>query len=343
MAEIDNLVRKNVRTLTPYSCARDEFSGTDGIFLDANENPFGDLNRYPDPYQKELKEAVCKLKGVSEENLFLGNGSDEVIDLTYRIFCNPGRDKVLIFPPTYGMYEVSASVNDVETVKIPLKENFQIDLVSTRKWLKKENLKLVFICSPNNPTANCMDETDMEFVIKNFNGIVIIDEAYIDFSKKTSFLKLINKYNNLIVMQTFSKAWGLASVRIGMAFSNPDIIRYFNKVKPPYNISSGNQRTVLAKLGKIEDFKKQVNEIVTERERVTDILKNMDIIVQVYPSEANFLLVKVIDANLIYKTLMVQGIIIRNRTRVIKECVRITIGTKKENDALINALKRIIV
>lgn len=343
MVDIDKIVRKNVRTLTSYSCARDEFPGSDGIFLDANENPFGSLNRYPDPYQKELKAAACRLKGVSEDTLFMGNGSDEIIDLTYRIFCNPGNDKVLTFPPTYGMYEVSASVNDVEVVKIPLKDNFQINLKDTMPLLKNKNLKLIFICSPNNPTANCIDGTDIEYIISNFSGIVIIDEAYIDFCNKPSFIKMINRYSNLIVMQTLSKAWGLAAVRIGMAFSNPDIISYYNKIKPPYNISTVNQKAALEKLSKVEEYSYQVAEIVRERKRLSDFLEQLDTSVQVYPSEANFLLVKVKDANLIYKTLIDQGIIIRNRTKLVQNCIRITVGTKKENDELINALKRITI
>ena len=236
--------------LTPYSCARDEFQGSSGIFMDANENPYGNLNRYPDPYQKELKNSVSQFKGIEEEKIFLGNGSDEIIDLCFRIFCNPGIDKALTFTPTYGMYEVSAAVNDVKVIKIPLNDNFQIDLRKTEPFLSDKNLKLIFICSPNNPTGNAMNYSDVEYIISKFSGIVVIDEAYIDFSEKPSFIKLIGKYNNLIVMQTFSKAFGLASVRVGMAFSDPEIIQYFNKVKPPYNISTINQKAALVKIRK---------------------------------------------------------------------------------------------
>lgn len=343
MADIEKLVRKNVRVLTPYSCARDEFPGNKGIFLDANENPYGNLNRYPDPYQKELKADICSLKGVSEEKLFLGNGSDEVIDLTFRIFCNPGFDKALTFSPTYGMYGVSADINDIEMIKIPLRNDFQISLEDTESWLNDEKVKLIFICSPNNPTSNCINKSDIEYIISKFNGIVIVDEAYIDFCNKPSVIKLTDMYNNLIVMQTFSKAWGLAAVRIGMAFANPVIIRYFNKVKPPYNISSVNQKAALEKLCKIEDYRIQIGKIIEERERLSGVLKQLNIIVNVYPSDANFLLVKVKDANLIYKILVDQGIIVRNRTKLIRDCIRITVGTRQENDELINALKRISI
>jgi len=252
MVNINELVRKNVLNLTPYSCARDEFKGNAAIFMDANENPFGNLNRYPDPYQSELKVAISKIKGIPEEKIFLGNGSDEIIDLCFRVFCNPGTDKILTFTPTYGMYQVSASVNDIHVVKVPLNENFQIDLNKVRPWFSDKNLKLIFICSPNNPTGNCMNYSDIENIITNFTGIVVIDEAYIDFSDKQSFIKMVDRYSNLIVMQTFSKAFGLAAVRVGMAFSNPAIIKYFNKMKPPYNISTINQNAALRKLNKLK-------------------------------------------------------------------------------------------
>ena len=341
MIELNNLVRDNVIKLTPYSCARDEFKGNTGIFMDANENPFGSLNRYPDPYQRDLKAALSKVKGIEEEKIFLGNGSDEIIDLCFRIFCNPGIDKALIFPPTYGMYEVSASVNDVEVVKVPLNDSFQIDLEKAELAFTDKNLKLVFICSPNNPTSNSMNHNDIEHILTKFTGIVVIDEAYIDFSDKPSFTGLVNKYPNLIIMQTFSKALGLAAVRVGMAFSNPEIIKYFNKMKPPYNISKINQQAALRKLGQPELYKKQVNRIKKERERLTEILSKMAIIKKLYPSDANFLLVKVGNANFIYNTLVNKNIIIRNRSNIIADCLRITIGKKAENDQLIKALKSI--
>lgn len=343
MFDLYKLVRENVKNLTPYPCARDEFKGKTGIFLDANENPFGKLNRYPDPYQRDLKAAISKNKGISEKKIFLGNGSDEIIDLCYRVFCNPGKDKALTFTPTYGMYEVSASVNDIKIIKIPLNENFQIDLGKTKPYFSDNNLKLIFICSPNNPTGNCMEISDINYIISNFNGIVVIDEAYIDFTEKPSFIKMIDKYPNLIVMQTFSKAFGLAAARVGMAFSNPAILQYFNKLKPPYNISTINQIAALRKLEKAVEFKSQVLKIKNEKERLNADLKKLKITEKVYPSDANFILVKVSNATLIYNSLIDKHIIIRNRTSVINNCLRITVGTHTENNKLINALKTIII
>lgn len=341
MTDLKNLVRENVLRLIPYSSARDDYKGKTGIFLDANENPFGKLNRYPDPYQKEVKSAISRIKKVEEERIFLGNGSDEIIDLCIRIFCNPGTDKILTFTPTYGMYEVSASINDVEVLKIPLNEKFQIDLLKTEKLLNDQKLKLIFICSPNNPTSNSMNYNDVEYLVKNFNGIVIIDEAYIDFTEKPSFIKLIDKYANLIIMQTFSKAFGLAAVRVGMAFTNPAIIQYFNKMKPPYNISTINQQTVLKKLSRIDEYKAQVLRIKRERVRLVHLLSEMNVVEKVYPSDANFILVKVKDANKIYNSLVKKNIIIRNRSSVIENCLRITVGKKSENDKLIEALREL--
>jgi histidinol-phosphate aminotransferase len=343
MADVNKLVRENVFKLTPYSCARDEFKGKTGIFLDANENPFGNLNRYPDPYQKELKAAISKLKGINEERIFLGNGSDEIIDLCFRVFCNPGIDKALTFTPTYGMYEVSASVNDIKIVKIPLDENFQIDIRKAEQWFSDKNLKLIFICSPNNPTGNSMNHQDVEYLISSFKGIVIIDEAYIDFSDKPSFIKMVERYPNLILMQTFSKAFGLASVRIGMAFSDPAIIQYFNKLKPPYNISTINQKEALKKLVRIKEYRNQIAKIRKERERLSANLAIMKITEKVYPSDSNFLLVKFRDANYIYNKLIDKSIITRNRSSVIDNCLRITVGTWSENNKLISALKTISI
>jgi histidinol-phosphate aminotransferase len=341
MVDIDKLVRDNVLRLVPYSCARDEFKGSSGIFMDANENPFGSLNRYPDPYQKELKAAISKVKGIAEERIFLGNGSDEIIDLTFRIFCNPGLDKALTFTPTYGMYEVSASANDVKIIKIPLNDSFQIDLKSSEPELQDKNLKLIFICSPNNPTSNSMHFSDVEYLISHFKGVIIIDEAYIDFSGNPSFIKLIDKFPNLIVMQTFSKAFGMAAARVGMAFSNPDIIRYYNKMKPPYNISTINQKAVLRKLGKTSEYLGQVQKIKNERERLSELLGKMEITEKVFPSDANFLLVKVRNANYIYNKLIEKSIIVRNRSSVIDNCIRITVGKRSENNKLISALNTI--
>jgi histidinol-phosphate aminotransferase len=343
MVDLNKIVRENVIRLTPYSCARDEFKGSSGIFMDANENPYGSLNRYPDPYQKKLKAAISRIKGIEEEKIFLGNGSDEIIDLCFRIFCNPGSDKALTFTPTYGMYEVSASVNDVQVIKIPLNENFQIDIRKTEKHFSDKNLKLIFICSPNNPTSNSMNLQDVEHILSHFNGIVVIDEAYIDFSEKPSFMKLIGIHPNLVLMQTFSKALGLAAARVGMAFSDPDIIRYFNKLKPPYNISTINQNAALRKLARQDEYKKQVQIIKEERGRLSSILKKMRITENVYPSDANFLLVKVKDANYIYNKLIEKCIIVRNRSSVIENCIRITVGKPDENKKLVNALNSISI
>ena len=336
-------MRENVIRLQAYSSARDEFSGEEGIFMDANENPFGILNRYPDPYQKKLKATISAIKRINEKSIFLGNGSDEIIDLTFRIFCNPGRDKVLIFPPTYGMYEVAAAINDIEIIRIPLKANFQIDMERVRPFFSDKNIKLIFICSPNNPTGNCMDKEDILSIIKNFRGIVVLDEAYIDFSGSTSFLDIVGKVPNLIVMQTFSKALGFAAVRIGMAFTNPDIVHYFNKLKPPYNISTINQQAALQKLIKVDESKSQIIKIKKERERLSANLKKLKITEIVYPSDANFLLVKVKNANYIYDTLVKESIIVRNRSSVIDNCLRITVGTWSENNKLVNALKNIAI
>lgn len=340
MVNLDKLVRQNVLKLTPYSCARDEFQGNAGIFMDANENPYGSLNRYPDPYQKNLKKAISQIKNIPVERIFLGNGSDEVIDLCYRTFCNPGKDKALIFPPTYGMYEVSASVNDVEVLKVPLNEHFQIDHGKVKSLIGDQDLKLIFICSPNNPTGNSINEADVEWIVRNFGGIVIIDEAYADFSTKHSFLRLVEKYNNVIVMQTFSKAMGIAAARVGMAFTDPGIVKLFNKIKPPYNISSINQKVALEKLNRVDENRAQVSRIINERERLASALGMMDFVKEIYPSDANFLLVKVNDANNLYNFLIDKKIVIRNRHSIIENCVRITVGKKKENAELLSALKK---
>ncbi len=341
MIDINKLVRENVKTLIPYSCARDEFKGKDGVFLDANENPYGSLNRYPDPYQRVLKTSISRIKGIAEENIFLGNGSDEIIDLCFRIFCNPGVDKALTFTPTYGMYEVSASINDVQLIKIPLSDDFQIEYKNVLPALKDPALKLVFICSPNNPTGNSMTGSEIESIISGFDGIVVIDEAYIDFSDQRSFKTMISRYNNLIVMQTFSKAMGLAAARVGMAFMDPSIVLYFNKMKPPYNISTLNQEAVLKSLEHIDLINNRVNLIKTERRRLANALEKLSIIEKVFPSESNFLLVKTRDADTIYSELIDNKIIVRNRNKMVPGCIRITVGTEIENNKLLTALQRI--
>ncbi len=341
MNDISKLVRDNVRSLIPYSCARDEFRGKEGIFMDANENPYGNLNRYPDPYQKELKEMISQTKGIPVERIFLGNGSDEIIDLCFRVFCNPGTDRAITFHPSYGMYEVSASVNDVEIIKIPLNENFQIDLNSVEPYLKDDKVKLIFVCSPNNPTGNCINTSDIEFIIRNFNGIVVIDEAYNDFSDNPSFAAMTSRFENLIVMQTFSKAFGLASVRVGMMFADSRIIHYFNKMKPPYNISSINQKAALKRLSRQDEVRKQVSRIRMERERLQINLQKMSIVEKIYPSDSNFLLVKVNNADKLYNALVDHNIIVRNRSRQVRDSIRITVGTRYENNRLISVLKKL--
>jgi histidinol-phosphate aminotransferase len=341
MIGLDSLVRKNVREMTPYSCARDEFGGREGIFLDANENPYGTLNRYPDPYQKELKNAISRIKNVPAAKIFLGNGSDEIIDLCFRIFCNPGTDKALTFSPTYGMYEVSAAANDVEMVRLPLESDFRIGYEKLIPHLSDNKLKLVIICSPNNPTGNCQDKDVIEKIISSFPGIVLLDEAYIDFAGKPSFKDRIDEFPNLIVMQTMSKAFGMASVRVGIAFASPAIIQYFNKMKPPYNISTINQETVLKRLTDISSYRKQVTKIVEERERLSKEIIKAEVVHKVYPSDANFLLVRFPDADTVYNYLADRGIIVRNRSRAVDNCLRITVGTKTENNILLRALKSI--
>lgn len=333
------LVRKNVREMSPYSCARDEYEGREGIFLDANENPYGKLNRYPDPYQKKLKNAIAALKGIPAEKIFLGNGSDEILDLCFRIFCSPGVDKALTFTPSYGMYEVSAAANDVEMIKIPLDNDFRIRYEDLVPCLRDENLKLIIICSPNNPTGNCQDSHIIEKIASSFNGIILLDEAYIDFSERQSFRKRVADLQNLIVMQTMSKAFGMASARVGIAFADQAIIRWFNMMKAPYNISTLNQETVLKKIANNSSYIQEVEKIKQERQRLLLKLGKMKIIEKVFPSEANFILAKFRDADMVYSYMVSKGIIVRNRSRAVTNCLRITVGTKKENNILLNALK----
>ncbi len=343
MIDIDNLVRENVKSLIPYSCARNEFTGSDGTFLDANENPFGSLNRYPDPYQRKLKEGISAIKKVPENSIFLGNGSDEIIDLSFRIFCKPGSDSALTFSPTYGMYEVAAAINDVRLVTVPLNSDFQIDTGKTMEALKDPSLKLVIICSPNNPTGNSMRAEDIEMIIRNFRGIVLIDEAYRDFSEQESLKGMTGIRPNLIVMQTFSKAMGIAAARIGMAFMNPALVGYFNKIKPPYNISAINQVAAMKCLSRYELVKTRIRLILKERERLARALEKITIIEKVFPSDSNFLLVRTGNADRIYSELIGRNIIVRNRNRIIPGCIRITVGTKKENDRLLSALRKISI
>jgi histidinol-phosphate aminotransferase len=344
--DLNTLVRSNVKKVIPYSSARDEFSGEAKIFLDANENSLGSpltkwYNRYPDPYQKELKEAISRVKAVPPENIFLGNGSDECIDLLYRCFCEPGKDNVIICPPTYGMYEVSAAINDVEVKKVPLLENFQLHLEGIEDVLDAQT-KIIWVCSPNNPTGNSIDYQDMEVLLNNFTGLVVVDEAYINFAKQQSLSRELNEYPNLVVMQTLSKAWGLAALRLGMLLTSAEIVGWLNKIKPPYNINQSTQELALKALNEVEQVNEMIRQIVTMRDELADKLVLLPGIKKVYPSDANFLLVKVDNAAQLYEHLLGDAIVVRDRSKVIlcEGCLRITIGTKEENKKLLESLKR---
>lgn len=341
MFNLNTLVRTNILELEPYSSARDDFPGNKGVFLDANENPFGTLNRYPDPYQKELKEKLSEIKKIKKDAIFIGNGSDEIIDLTFRVFCKPTIDKVLTFTPTYGMYDIYANINNIELIKIPLNKDFQIDISTVKKYLKTKNLKIIFICSPNNPTGNIIKQNDIKFILKKFNGIVFIDEAYIDFSTSKSWSNLIEKYPNLIVSQTFSKAYGLAAARVGIAYTNSAIVSLFNKVKPPYNVSALNQNAALNVLSKTSEYNKQITILNKEKILLKKQLLKLKNVVKIFPSDSNFLLVKVSNAEKIYNYLVAKKIIVRNRNKMINNCIRITIGTVNENRKLIKELEKL--
>ena len=341
MDNLKDFIRPNMRSLKAYSSARDEYSGKEGVFLDANENPFGNLNRYPDPYQQKLKKKLAQMKQLEPSQIFIGNGSDEVMDLAFRIFCEPGKDKALSFSPSYGMYEVSAAINNVELIQLALKNDFQLDLDSIKTYLTDENLKLIFICSPNNPTGNVMRKKDIEYILESFNGIVILDEAYIDFARSPSMVSLLLSCQNLMVSQTLSKARGLAAARVGMAFANEEIIEYFNKAKPPYNVSGLNQEAALNALSKNAVFQERITQILDEREKLEIELGKLTIVNKIYPSDANFLLVEMENANLVYEKLLKQKIVIRNRSNQVKNCLRITIGSPEENQQILNALKEI--
>jgi histidinol-phosphate aminotransferase len=343
--DVYKLLRPHIASLLPYSSARDEYSGAEGIFLDANENPLGSItdqafNRYPDPYQSKLKKALSSIKSIPGSQIFLGNGSDEAIDLLFRAFCNPGKDNVMLLPPTYGMYEVSAHINDVHIKKVPLSVDFQIDLPAVAKHID-ENTKIIFVCSPNNPTGNIMDREGILELIKSFQGLVVVDEAYIDFSPEPSFIEEIRHHPNLIVLQTFSKAWGLAALRLGMAFAIPEIISILNKIKPPYNISGLTQTTVLEAMGNLQKVEEMVSHILREREVLRKLLEDLPMVKKVYPSDANFLLVQVNEPKGMYEYLVNQKIIVRDRSKVLlcEGCLRITVGTTEENKALTHAMK----
>jgi histidinol-phosphate aminotransferase len=347
MAEfnLDDILRKNVKKLIPYSSARSEFEGDAQIFLDANENSLGstlnnNFHRYPDPLQKQLKQKLSSIKNVPAGNIFVGNGSDEAIDLLIRAFCNPGADSILIFPPTYGMYEVSAEINDIAVNKVFLTKNYELDIDAIKDGINN-NTKIIFVCSPNNPTGNLLNTESIEWLLKNFNGIVVVDEAYIDFAGIRSWSQRLNEFPNLVVLQTLSKAWGLAGLRIGFAYASKDIIHVFNKIKPPYNISEATQQLALQALQNEQQAKEKTDILIQQKERLLNEFEQFDFIKIIYPSDANFILVKVDDAKNLYQYLISKNIVVRNRSSqpLCGNSLRVTVGTPEENDALLNALK----
>lgn len=342
MVDIQKLIRPNVQNLKPYSSARDEFNGSASVWLDANENPNNTgLNRYPDPLQWKLKACISELKNVPKENIFLGNGSDEAIDLLFRAFCEPGKNKAMICSPTYGMYQVSADINNVEIVDVPLNADWQLNLEAIESQVSDASIKLLFICSPNNPTGNCMKRSDVLHLASKFNGLVMIDEAYIDFAEQESFTNELQNHSNLVVLQTLSKAWGLAGIRLGMAFASIEVIDVLNRIKPPYNVNQLTQEAALKKLDDLEGFRNEVNTILLERERLEAELIQLKNVLTVYPSDANFLMVKFTEPKTIYHALTDKGIVVRDRSKVAEGCLRITVGTSEENTTLLAALKKL--
>jgi len=341
---LNTLLRENIKNLVPYSSARDEFKGEASVFLDANENSFGSplpnpFNRYPDPLQLTVKKRLSEIKGVPPQNIFLGNGSDEAIDILFRAFCRPGIDNVITVPPTYGMYEVSANINDIAIKKVPLLPDYQLNLDEIAAAID-ENTKLIFICSPNNPTGNSIYREDIETILANFNGLVVIDEAYINYSRQKTFIQELTEYSNLVILQTLSKAWGLAGLRVGMAFASEEIIEVFNRVKPPYNINQASQEIALEALQNVEQVNEWIRETIVQREKLVGSLATLPFVLKIYPSDANFILVKTTNAKDIYNHLVEHGIIVRDRSKVelCEGSLRITIGTPAENDQLIEAL-----
>ena len=341
MKALNELIRKNIQAMQPYSSARDEFQGEATVFLDANENPYNHpYNRYPDPLQWELKKKIATYKGVNVESIFLGNGSDEPIDLVIRVFCEPTVDNIVSIAPSYGMYEVAAHVNNVEFRKVQLDTNFDVDVDALLQAVNART-KVIFLCSPNNPTGNNLSRERVHRILESFEGIVVVDEAYIDFADTPSFLTELVKFPNLIVLQTFSKAWGAAGVRLGMAFASPEIVKVLNKVKYPYNVNLLTQEYALKLLAEPEKMQAQLRRILFERAWLQERLPQLKCVRKIYPTDANFILAEVTDANAIYNYLVQAGIIVRNRTNVTMcaGCLRITVGTPEENRALITALE----
>ena len=343
---IDTLVRDNIKSMSSYSSARDDFKKENDeklIYLDANESPFDNgINRYPDNKHVQLKKVISKLKNVDKNQIIFGNGTDEILDLIVRVFCNPNKDKIITLPPTYGMYDVIAKTNGVENVEIPLKNDFSIDKNEILK-LSSKTTKVLFLCSPNNPTGNSFDINDLADLIKSFNGVVVVDEAYIDFSSKKSLISLINENNNLIITQTMSKAYGMAGIRFGMGFSNEKIINYLNKIKPPYNINVLTERKALEQLNKIDQIKIGIELVLEEKKLLVACLERLEFVEKIYESDSNFILVRVDNADLRYNQLSEKGIIVRNRSNqyLCQNCLRITIGTENENKSLIKTLSQL--
>ena len=343
MMTLDDLVRPNIKSLAPYSCARDEFKGREAhVFLDANESPYNSpYNRYPDPLQMKLKKVLSRIKGVAVDNMCLGNGSDEMIDLVYRCFCRPGMDNVVAIEPTYGMYKVCADINDVEYRKVLLDDGYRMSAAAIMSACDA-NTKVVWICTPNNPTGNLMAPAEIGLVLRGFGGIVVIDEAYSDFTKARTWRSQLDTYPNMIVLNTMSKAWGCAAIRLGMAFASKDIIEIFNKVKYPYNVNELTQHMAIQRLNDSFEVEKWVRTIVVERDRMVQAFMQLPVCKKVYPTDANFFLAKVDDATRIYNYLIDKGIVVRNRTNVqlCHDCLRITVGSKSENNELLAALRQ---
>lgn len=341
MKTLQQLTRSNIWNLKPYSSARDEYKGIEAsVFLDANENPYNaPVNRYPDPLQNDVKALIAPIKKVAVENIFLGNGSDEAIDMVYRTFCEPRIDNVVAIDPTYGMYEVCAEVNDIEYRKVLLDEDYQFS-ADKLMTATDEHTKLIFLCSPNNPTGNCMKEEEIVKLLQAFDGFVVLDEAYNDFSEQPSFLYRLNEFTNLIVLQTFSKAWGCAAIRLGMAFAKPEVIQLFNKVKYPYNVNRLTQLQAIQSLQKYYEIERWVHTLILERERLMKAFSQLPCCIKVFPTDANFFLTRVTNAVAIYKYLVNKGIIVRNRSHIslCQGCLRITVGTRLENDMLLQSL-----
>ena len=342
--ELDKLVRPNIKTLKPYSSAKDEYTGAAKILLDANENSLGSpltkwYNRYPDPYQKQLKEKLAFVKQIAANQIFIGNGSDECIDILFRTFCEPGKDNIIICPPTYPMYEVSANINDIAVHKAPLLSDYQLNVAHIEQ-LVNANTKIIWICSPNNPTGNSLDRIDIETILNHFDGIVVMDEAYINFSKQKSFVQSLIDYPNLVVLQTLSKAWGLAGLRLGMCFANPEIIGYMNKVKAPYNINIVTQELALQALEEVGQVNDMIKLLVDMRNALAQVIASMPNVIQVFPSDTNFLLVKIPHARKLYEFLMSKGIIVRDRSalELCEDSLRITVGTEQENTLLVDVM-----